>query len=259
MKYFYVNQNLEMGIIKDLKSIFFGASSVTKHAAEKAGDFLKEEGGEYIEKAKNIVTDAGETILDKTSDLKDTVMDKSSGWVESSKSSIEDIGETINENPLVNKMKDFTEGVGEKVMDKGDKLLDKSMSVSEQVGEKVLDAKDQLMDKAKDVSEKVGEKLEATMKKADKWAAEEKLKPKKEFADETLDAGGSLLEDTDDFFSKADKYADGDYDSFSEGKITIEEGSIDRPKFSEGTPALGFEDLDGDGNEIIDDAIIDED
>lgn len=246
-----------MGIIKDLKNIFFGASSITKHAAEKAGDFIKEEGGELLDKTKDMVTEAGGSILDKTSDLRDTVMDKSAGWVDRSKSSLEDIGESINENPLMNKMKDFTEDIGEKVMHKGDELLDKGMSVSEQVGEKVLIAKDKMMDKAKEVSEKVGEKLEATMDKADKWAAEEKLKPKKEFADDTLDASGSLLEDTDDFFSKADKYADGEYDSFSEGKITIQEGKLEKPKFSEGTPALGFEDLDGDGNEIIDDAIID--
>jgi len=257
MKYFYVNQKEEMGIIKDLKNIFFGASSVAKHSAEKAGDFLKEEGGDLMDKTKDIVSGAGETILDKTSGLKDTVIDKSSGWVESSKSTIEDIGESINESPLVTKMKDFTEDVGGKVINKSDELLDKSMTVSEQVGEKVLDVKDQLMDKAKDVSEKVGEKLESTMDKADKWAAEEKLKPKKEFADDTLDASGSLLEDTDDFFSRADKYAEGEYDSFSEGKIDIQEGKVDKPKFSEGKPALGFEDLDGDGNEIIDDAIID--
>jgi hypothetical protein len=246
-----------MGLIKDLKNIFFGASSVTKHAAEKAGDFMKEEGAEMFEKTKNIVTDAGDTILDKTSDLKETVMDKGSGWVENSKSTIDDIGEKLNSSPIVNKMKDMTENVGEKVLNTGDDLLDKGMSVSEQVGEKVLDAKDKLMDKAMDVKEQLGEKLDATMDKADKWAAEEKLKPKKDFADETLDAGGSLLEDTDDFFSKADKFADGEYDSFSEGKITIESGTKEKTSFEDGKPALGFEDLDGDGNELIDDAIID--
>jgi hypothetical protein len=248
-----------MGLIKDLKNIFFGASSVTKHAAEKAGDYIKEDGAEMLEKTKNIVTDIGDTVLDKTSDLKDTVLDKSSAWVESSKGTMENIGDKLNTSPMVNRLKDVTENVGEKVLNTGDELLDKGMNVSEQVGEKVLDAKDKLMDKAMDVKDQLGDKLEATMDKADKWAAEEKLKPKKEFADDTLDASGSLLEDTDDFFSKADKFASGEYDSFSEGKISIQDGAIEKTKFQDGKPALGFEDLDGDGNELIDDAIIDPD
>lgn len=246
-----------MGIIKDLKSLFFGASSVTKHAAEKAGDFIKEEGADILDKGKDVVSNVGETILDKTSTIKDTVIDKGSGWMDNSKSALDDIGGKLNESPLVNKMKDITEDVGESVLNKGEEILDKGMTLSESVGEKVLDAKDKFMDKAMDAKEVLGEKLEATMNKADKWAAEEKLKPKKEFADDTLDASGSLLEDTDDFFSKADKFASGEYDSFSEGKITIEEGTVEKQKFTDGKPALGFKDLDGDGNELIDDAIID--
>ena len=248
-----------MGLMKDLKNIFFGASSVTKHVAEKAGDFMKDEGAEMLEKTKNIVTDAGETLMDKTSGLKDSVLEKGTGWVENSKTSLDDIGDKLNSSPMVNKMKDITEDVGEKVMTKGDELLDKGMTVSEQVGEKVLDAKDKFMDKAMDVKDKLGDKLDETMDKADKWAEEEKLNPKKDFADDTLDASGSLLEGTDDFFSKADKFADGEYDTFSEGKISIQEGVVEKPSFEDGKPALGFEDLDGDGNELIDDAIIDPD
>ena len=94
------------------------------------------------------------------------------------------------------------------------------------------------------------------MDKADAWAKAEEAKPKKEFADETLTTGDSLLKDTDDFFSKADKFAAGDYDSFSEGKITIQDKKVETtPK--EVDKATNFDDLDGDGNEIIDDAIID--
>ncbi|MBK8370992.1 MAG: hypothetical protein IPL20_06375 [Saprospiraceae bacterium] len=51
--------------------------------------------------------------------------------------------------------------------------------------------------------------------------AEEAMQPKKEFADETLDAGGSLLDNKDDFFNKASQYADGHYDAFSEGKVVV--------------------------------------
>lgn len=255
-----------MGIIKDLKNIFFGASSITKHAAEKATDYIKEEGAEILDKTKDIASNAGETILEKTSDFKDNVLDggdsildKGSDLLGKGKDKLTDIGENISSSPMVDKMKDFTEDVGEKVMDKGGDLLEKGKTVSEDVGERVLDAKDKFMDKASEVKDQMSEKLEATMDKADAWAEAEKAKPKKEFADDTIDASGSLLEGKDDFFSKADKFAGGEYDAFSEGKITIEEPkSIEKPKFEDQKPATGFKDLDGDGNEIIDDAIIEE-
>jgi len=245
-----------MGIIKDLKNLFFASSSVAKHSAEKASDFMLDEGAELLDKTKDIVSDTGDSIMEKASGLKDTLKDKSGNIIESSKSKVSDLGESLSENPLVNKMKDFTEDVGGKVIDKGGDLIEQGKSVSESVGEKVLDAKDKLMDKAMDVKEQVGHKLDETMDKADAWAEAEKLKPKKEFADDTIDASGSLLEGKDDFFSKADKFAEGEYDAFSEGKITIDDTKIEKPKFEDGTPATGFKDLDGDGNEIIDDAII---
>ena len=71
------------------------------------------------------------------------------------------------------------------------------------------------------ISEDIGEKFDDTMVQAEKMAADEKANPTSEFADTPLDASGSLLDDTDDFFSKAAAYAEGDHHSFSEGKITI--------------------------------------
>ena len=88
-------------------------------------------------------------------------------------------------------------------------------------------------------------------------AAEEAANPTTKYSEETLDTGGSLLDGSDDFFSKASKFADGDYDSFSEGKIEISEDmTASSPK--EIAKAAGFTDHDGDGNELIDDAIISE-
>ena len=63
------------------------------------------------------------------------------------------------------------------------------------------------------------------------------------------------MEGSDDFFDKASKFADGDYDSFSEGKIEISENVTATPP-KEISKAAGFTDHDGDGNEMIDDAII---
>lgn len=269
-----------MGILSDLKKIFFGASAVSKSAAEKTTDFIKEEGGELIDKTKDVAQKSGEIIAEKTSGLKDSILENSADLIERAKEKVSDIGEDLSENPVVKKAADITEDVGskvmetgsdlvekaadisekvgEKVLDKGGEFIEKTKSVSESVGEKVLEVKDDLVEKAKEASEKISEKLDETMEKAESWAEQEKAKSKRDFAEEDLDTGGSLLEGTDDFFAKADKYASGEYDAFSEGKITIHEGDKDAVPQETSEPASGFQDLDGDGNEIIDDAIIDE-
>ena len=272
-----------MGIIKDLKNIFFGASALGKSATEKATDFVKEEGDEIIEKAKDLAGKSGDVLREKTSGLKESIMENSSDLIEKTKSGLGQLGDEIAGNPVAQKLGSTTEDIGEKVMekgseflnkaaevsenvgevvmDKGSVLMDKGMDVSEDVGSKVLDVKDKVMERAGEVKDQLAEKLEDTMQKADEWAAHEKENPKPEFAEDTIDASGSLLEGTDDFFSKADKFASGDYGAFSEGKIELDptEKSIEAPKkFEELPPATGFEDLDGDGNELIDDAIVEE-
>lgn len=271
-----------MSIIKDLKNLFFGASSVGKSAAGKAGEFIKEEGDFLLDKTKDFASNAGETLLEKTSDLRETLSSGTEGLVDKTKDAISDWTQEVTGSDMAEKLSTGTEDIGEKVMgagavlmgkaeelsqsvgevvkDKGSVLLDKSMDVSEEVGAKVLDVKDIVMEKAGEVKEQMGEKLEETMKKADDWAAEQKANPKPEFAEDTIDASGSLLEGTDDFFSKADKFADGQYGAFSEGKTTLETNVKELPpkSFESLPPATGFDDLDGDGNEIIDDAIIEE-
>jgi len=267
-----------MSLLKDLKNIFFGASALGKSATEKATDFVKEEGDEILDKAKDLASQSGEILMEKTSGLKETILSSSSTLLDKTK----DFGDSISNNPLAEKVKGMTENVGdtvldkggdlmdkagelsenvgEVVMDKGQVLLDKSADLSENVGSKVLDVKDKVMEKAGEVKEQLSDKLEDTMEKADAWAENEKNNPKTEFAEDTIDASGSLLEGTDDFFSKADKFAGGDYAAFSEGKISVDETAKELPtkKFDELPPATGFKDLDGDGNELIDDAIIDD-
>jgi len=269
-----------MGILSDLKKIIFGATAVSKTVTGKAGDFIKEEGGDLLDRTKDMATKSGELIADKTSGLKDSIMENSSELIEKAKDKIETIGDDISSSPIVqkaadiseevgtkittvgkdiiDKASDIAENVGEKVIDKGGDLLEKSISLSEDVGEKVLNVKDDLVEKAKEVGDRISQKLDETMDKAEEFEAAEKLQPKRDFAKEDLSAGESLLEGTDDFFSKADKFAEGDYGVFSEGKITIQKPSEIIENTKPIIPASGFVDHDGDGNEIIDDAFLDE-
>jgi len=136
--------------------------------------------------------------------------------------------------------------------------------IAESVGEKVLDIKDDLVDKAKDAVGNLGEKMNDLVEKAEaenaKFAAEEAANPT-EFSKKVGydDTKGSMLEGKDDFFSKAEAFADGRY-----GEVTntptitpIEDAQID----TDGPIEInkpGFEDLVGDGNAIVDDAIVED-
>lgn len=336
-----------MGFLSSIKRLLFAQKSVAKSAVEKTTDYAMEKGGEFTDKAKDIVEDAGGSIMEKTSGLRDAVMSKAEELAEKGKdlaedaiekgkefaedasdmaeSAIEkgkdlasDLSDKIGDNEVVKKAADVSESVGDKVLSAGENVVGNAKSISESVGEKVIDAGEKALDKAanlsedvgavvldkgadvldraKDLSEEVGhkamdvaedvvakakefagdmsEKIDETYEKAKQMEAEEALNPKKDFAEDTLDADGSLLDGTDDFFSKADKFASGDYGTFSEGKITIQDNdgielkASDTPSkpsldynaatdaaIDKGGKAAGFEDLDGDGNELIDDAI----
>lgn len=187
------------------------------------------------------------------------------GFLDKTQHMAEKLVDNISENEMVQKATKMAENIGSKVMETGAVVAEKAGEISENVGAKVIEAsdktwdkiseaKDVISEKAKEVAESLGKKFDETVEKAEKYLAEEESKPKKEFSDETLDAGGSLLENKDDFFSKAAQYADGNYDAFSEGKITVSDMGGDKTK----TPAktAGQDDHDGDGNEQIDDAII---
>lgn len=258
-----------MGFLGEIRKLLFGVKSVSKSAGRKVADKAEDIGEDILDKsadffddAKEMASDAGDKIAKGFGNIKDKVSDagkdtaSSAGKVANSiGNKAKEVTQKIAENPVVEKAADISEKVGAKVLDVGEDLVEKGMDISEKVGEKVLDVTDKIMDKAKDIASDIGEKFDDTMEKAEKMAAEEKANPKQEFADTPLDASGSLLDGSDDFFSKAAAYADGDHGAFSEGKITISEDITPTEK-STGGKAAGFDDLDGDGDEIADDAII---
>jgi gas vesicle protein len=273
-----------MGFLSEIKKLLFVKKAVAKSQTEKAVDFGLEKGKDIADKSADILKDTGDILSEKTSGLRDSVLEKSGDVFGSIKDTANSTFDSVKDADLVKKAGDTVGGLGETIVAAGGTLVDKTKDVigdvtdsdfvkntadfTEKVGDKVLDTGEAFMDKAKEVAGPVSErlsevkddlkdKLDETMDKADAMAAEEKLNPPKEFADDVVDASGSLLEGTDDFFSKADKFADGDYGAFSEGKITVsdERVEIEKPNVK----AAGFQDLDGDGDEIIDDALIIED
>lgn len=279
-----------MGFLGEIRKLLFGVKSVTKSGAGKVADKSQELGEELLERGSKAYTKG----KDVAEDVVENASDKISDIVEKAKDKISDISDRVSENETVGKAADFTEDVGKKVLEKGSKVassageitekvgkkvmdvggdaIDKAGDISEKVGEKMLDAKEKLMDKAQEFSEKISDKFDETYEKAKKLEAEEALEGDSKYADKPIDIEESLLEDSDDFFAKAEKYAEGNYSGKSDkmkvdqeaddktkelkvGETTISLPDGDKPK-KEMAKAAGFEDLDGDGNEVVDDAII---
>lgn len=196
-----------------------------KTTAEKIGTKVLDTTLEAGKKVEEVAAKAGEKILD--------------------------VGSSVFET-----MKEVAGTVGEKVMEKGGEVWEK---VKEMQGE-VITRTDELYEKAKKEasSEKHQNSMDDLIQKAKEMGdkIEEKAKDKdRTFMDVMDDAKKNDLGKHDDFFEKAKRWADGDSAAFSnETKISKD------PDFqsTKGNKTHGFDDGDNDGNDLIDDAIIDD-
>jgi hypothetical protein len=265
-----------MGFLSSIRKLFFGVESVSKSAGRKTVEKGKEVGQEIWDNTEDFVDDVKDTAVAAGKKLGEQARhgkEKAKDWaaetfekiqdspiVEKAEAISEKVGEKIlgKDRENLKKAEEISEKVGEKVIETGKKAADKGKEVSEKVGEKILEVKDKIVDKAKEVTDKLGDKLDETIKKAEKMEAEEKANPTPEFAEKPIDLDDSLLDDTDDFFSKADSFSKGDYHSFSTEPIISKPKPEEKaePKTVTNDKAAGFEDLDGDGDEIADDAVI---
>lgn len=201
------------------------ASPQGKSTVEKIGSKVLDTTLEAGKKVEEVAAKAGEKLLDVGSSVFETV-------------------------------KEVAGTVGEKVMEKGSEVWEK---VKEMQGQ-VITKTDELYEKAKEEasSEKHQNQMDELLQKAKEMGdkIEEKAKDKdRTFMDVMDDAKKNDLSKHDDFFDKAKRWADGDSGAFSsEPRIKKD------PDFqsSKGNKTHGFEDGDNDGNDLIDDAIIDD-
>jgi len=119
-----------------------------------------------------------------------------------------------------------------------------------------METKDNIVDKASDVMDDINTKIDETLDKAKAEEAAEAAAPPPDPFYKTIKESkdDSLLDGTDDFFAKAEKFADGDYEGVQEGMITVDDTVHEVEK--DIAKAGGFTDHDGDGNELVDDAIV---
>lgn len=209
-------------------------------AAQSKSQISEEQIPSDFESTKDALLEKGKEALDKAGDYSEMV------------------GEKVLEkgDELMGKLGNNADELGEQLIDKGGKAIDKAKELAEDLGAKLLRARDELVKKAEEeaakegeVSKDIGEKLSEINKRIEDAISGNN----KKFADKPLDLGGSELKKHDSFFEKAKRFADGDYQS-KKPRITNDQPASK----SESGKVKGFDDMDGDGDEIIDDAIIDE-
>lgn len=280
-----------MGFFGELKKLFFAQKSVAKSAAKKAKDQgeewideAKEQGEEWVDQAKSKGGELYDNAKERTEDWADQAKKKSNEWKDKVEDKLDDLMDSFDAKeeetdpeithsgiPAAPKQsipreKSFMDKLGEKAEELGDKALDSfeeasesAKDLSEDVGEKIHKAKEDIVQKSKEAADYLDKKLDETVEKAKKLdaqiEAESNDKDQDGFADTPVDISSSELEGKDDFFAKAEAFAEGRPMEDAEKDIKITPGTPeDKPEYK----TYGFEDRDGDGDELIDDAIIEE-
>ena len=174
------------------------------------------------------------------------------------------------------KVEKAAEEIGHKVLDAGEAAAEKFKETAEQVGAKVLEKGAEFLERAREFGSEVLHKAEEAAKKAGEERRkegpgtldeliqkakdlgdtfEQKASDKdRTFTDSLKDAKAQGLGTHDDFFEKARRFAEGDHHATST-KPQISRDPEYKPTEKKGH-TQGFEDNDGDGNDLIDDAII---
>jgi len=274
-----------MGILSDIKRLLW----VKKAVAESAADKAVEKGREFTEDFSEKVSDTWNRAKERTSDMieknnpktgvgyedvKEKASDplKNDDWVPKDPSHKADTKPESTAHKVGDKLGEAAEKIGDaaektwgKAKEEGKELIDKAVKTSDKVWEKAEEVSEDLWSKAKDAAGKAGEKfqegVDSMLEKAkalDKKIEEEKDKidPNRDgWADkpinEKLKEHESTLKGKDDFFERAERYAEGDY---SMGKPVVVKKEDDVPE--EGMTPLPPLPKDDD---TVDDAIIDED
>lgn len=276
-----------MGFINELKKAFFGAKSVAKSVGreieEKAKD-VKEDLEDWVNKdseeveadlqqeASKIVDDPkGGALDDDLFNLAEEKLKETSETVSGTFDQLTDKAQVLAEN-IGDKLQEAAEEVEERIMDtnreEDPEWLKSAKEKTEELGEKVMETGDKLWDKAKELGGDLKGKFDDLVEKANEEVAKEKLEDQIEKAEKTAEEiaeqvkkdtrGGGMLGGHESFFDKAARFAEGDYRN--EGDMRIEKSDApEEPPVEDDRKVKGFEDLDGDGDEIIDDAILDKD
>lgn len=135
---------------------------------------------------------------------------------------------------------------------KADEAANSAMDFFFETGKKVKEKASDLFEKGKSYAEELEEK----MRIKDEAAEEELKNPKHKASDSLLGGFDSFFDKAKDLADRLDKKVEERYNK--EGEIKLTKAELEKKKSDEPSRIYGFEDLDGDGNPLIDDAIIED-
>ncbi len=258
---------------------------------EKSAEFIEkaaDKTGEWYDKAKTKTDEITEKIWDEINELSnksatsDTQPPLSQQDDSAFQSGISDEPETTRQAPddifsqageqvrqTASDAMDAAEKIGGKVLEKSAELGDKLKGVAEDLGSKLFEKGGEAFDRAKEAGARLWEKTNDMIEKAQEAAEKDELEEmtketealqrqaeaKARAADKSAN---STLGGFDSFFDKAERFAGGDYHDKSNSNQPELGRDPDFQAETRQSAVPGFEDLDGDGNEIIDDAILDD-
>lgn len=260
-----------MGFLSELKKIFFGVESVSKGAVKKTVDFSKERSEHLLDVTEDFVSNKREQVERKFDNIKSDVNKSGSEFIDNLKQKSSEVIDDITDSEIYKNTVDVVEKAGDKVLDTGELFIEKSKEfidgpgkkvaetfkeTSEDIGETIFAGGKTIANKASEITKNLGNKLDETIQKAEEMAKKEKVgNDNLDFAEKPMDIKDSELNDKDDFFDKADKFASGEYSDNPQARIIGKEENVKEVNNN----IDGFTDVDNDGNPLIDDAeIIDE-
>lgn len=221
------------------------ATPIVPNVAEQIGEKVGEAAVNVGEKVGEVAVNVGEKVEGVAEQVGSKVLDAAENIGTRALDVSADLGE---------KLKGVSENIGESVIEKSGELYDKAKTFGEN-----------LLGKADDLVEKAQRAAEAESNLDDATAKAEKLNDLlSSKVEESTPKGGpidtkdGLLGKHDSFFDRAQRFAEGDYHNEGGRNTRLFTNPDDASKNKKGGKAAGFEDLDGDGNELIDDAIVEE-
>jgi gas vesicle protein len=252
-----------MGIKNFFSKLFF-----TENEDKSLGDKVQEkaeQAGQFAEKVGKDVIDTAKPVLDKlqqnTEQVGKVVLENSKEWTDKAGNFTEDIGKKVMDTTetLWNTMKDNAEDLGRKILNKEEEPIAETPDVFASNQATTTNYDNLFSEGDSTATEQL--KKEVPIKEEKPFVPKED--PFKEFDNsheksshlEELKSKGTV---GGSFFDKAEAFADGRYDDVKDSYIQEDESASEKKDKFDGK-IYGFEDQDGDGDSLIDDAIIDKD
>ncbi len=251
-----------MGLFSKIKKIFGGGDNKDtplprdEEFGQKKESFDPER---ILKEMEDEIKQSGEKVSGKT----DRESDKKPGKQKQSDDltdlfvSEEDKIDTdrIRKSSLEDRQEESSKGEAERTSSKKSHSQSESDSERDRFSESMEDLKNRASAAGSKVKKGMDEFLDDVKKKSDELDRIEEEEAKK-YSGPLKYRDKSLLDDKDDFFKKASAFADGR--PMPDEKPEVVKKKSDDKKSEDKRKVYGFEDLDGDGDEIIDDAIIEE-